>query len=70
MDRILLIEDNDALRRMSHRVLVDAGYDVQDAADGKAGLACYRHQASDVVISDIVMPGERGSGSDPRAAPP
>jgi CheY-like chemotaxis protein len=58
--RILLIEDNDALRRMAHRMLVTAGYDVQDAADGEAGLACYRQQRSDLVITDILMPEKEG----------
>ena len=56
MPRILVIEDNDAVRRMVGRVLVDEGYEVQEAADGSAGLNAYREQPSDLVITDIVMP--------------
>lgn len=57
---ILLIDDNDALRTMARRILVTAGYDVQEAADGEVGLACYRQEPSDVVITDIVMDGMEG----------
>jgi CheY-like chemotaxis protein len=41
-------------------MLVTAGYDVQEAADGKAGLGCYRRQHSDVVITDLVIPEREG----------
>ena len=60
MPRILVIEDNDAVRHMVRRVLVDEGYEVQEAADGTAGLNAYRAQPSDVVITDIVMPDTEG----------
>jgi CheY-like chemotaxis protein len=60
MPRILVIEDNDAVRRMVGRVLVDEGYEVQEAADGSAGLNAYREQPSDLVITDIVMPDTEG----------
>ena len=58
--RILLIEDNDALRTVMCRTLAPVGYDVQEASDGKAGLIAYRAQRSDVVITDIVMPEADG----------
>jgi DNA-binding response OmpR family regulator len=60
MKRILVIEDDAAMRRMLHRILADAGYDVQEAADGTAGLTAYRQQRSDLVIADIVMPNTEG----------
>lgn len=60
MPRILVIEDNDALRQMMRRMLVEAGYDVQEAANGRAGLDAYRQQPSDLVITDIVMPDAEG----------
>jgi DNA-binding response OmpR family regulator len=56
----LVIEDNDAVRRMVRRVLVDEGYEVQEAADGRAGLNVYREEPSDLVITDIVMPDTEG----------
>jgi two-component system chemotaxis response regulator CheY len=58
MPRILLIEDNDVLRNVMRRMLV--GYDIGEAADGKAGINAYRQQRSDVVITDILMPEADG----------
>jgi CheY-like chemotaxis protein len=58
--RILLIEDDDAFRKLVHVMLTRAGCTVQAAANGKIGLACYRHERSDVVITDILMPEAEG----------
>ena len=58
--RILVIDDDDSLRTMMLRFLRAAGYEVQAAADGKAGVACYREQRSDIVITDIMMPESDG----------
>jgi CheY-like chemotaxis protein len=41
-------------------MLARAGYDVQEASNGKAGLAAYRQQLTDLVITDIVMPDMEG----------
>ena len=60
MLRILLIEDNDALRTMMRHMLVAAGYDVQEAVNGRAGLNAYLRQPSDLVVTDIVMPDAEG----------
>ena len=60
MSRILVIEDDRVIVNLLHRVLVGAGYVVQDAANGKTGLAAYRQQPSDLVITDIVMPDLEG----------
>lgn len=60
MSRILIIDDDEAIIRMLHRMLHAAGHVVQEAASGKAGLAHYRQQPSDVVITDLVMPDMEG----------
>ena len=60
MYRVLIIEDDESLRHAIQRTLAAAGYEVQQAADGKAGLNAYRQQPSDVVITDIVMPDTEG----------
>ena len=56
-ETILLVEDDDQLRRSTKRVLEDAGYQVVSAADGLEGLEALR-QAGGVhlVLSDLVMP--------------
>jgi DNA-binding response OmpR family regulator len=58
--RILLIEDDEPLRDTLRKTFARAGYEVDDAPNGKAALQAYRRQRSDVVITDIVMPDTEG----------
>jgi len=61
--RILLVDDDELLSGALHQVLVRAGYDVDDASNGKVAVREYRRQRCDVVIMDIVMPDEEGLGT-------
>jgi len=61
--RILLVDDDEVLRGALHQILVRAGYDVDDASNGKVAVREYRRQPCDVVIMDIVMPDEEGLGT-------
>jgi PAS domain S-box-containing protein len=56
-ETILLVEDDDQLRRSAKRTLEDAGYQIVSAADGLEALDVLR-QATDIklVFSDLVMP--------------
>jgi CheY-like chemotaxis protein len=60
LPRILVIDDDSAFRTILRVMLETAGYEVQDAADGKAGVARYRQERSDVVLMDILMPEQEG----------
>ncbi len=55
---ILLVEDEEALRRSGKRVLERFGYTVLLAADGREGLEVYSQRKEEIglVISDMVMP--------------
>jgi len=57
-ETILVVEDDDQLRRSAKRILEDAGYQVLTAADGQEALDVLRHQgpAIALVFSDLVMP--------------
>ncbi len=57
-EAILLVEDEEAIRRACQRVLQRFGYTVRVAADGQEALAVLRNQdiAIDLVITDVVMP--------------
>ncbi len=61
--RILLAEDNAAVRGSAERILTNAGYTVHSAADGPAALAQLAAAAEpfDLLLSDVVMPGMSGS---------
>ncbi|HSA78891.1 MAG TPA: response regulator, partial [Nitrospirota bacterium] len=57
---ILLIDDDDSLRRVMEFNLTEAGYKVQTASSGEEGLALFARSLFDAVITDITMPGMSG----------
>ena len=61
-ETILLIEDEEALRRAGKRVLERYGYSVLLGVDGEDGLRVYHDNKADValVITDVVMPKKSG----------
>ncbi|HET9426403.1 MAG TPA: PAS domain S-box protein [Gemmatimonadaceae bacterium] len=59
--RIVLVEDDDMVRRIVTRILEDAGYEVYGARNGIRGILCIDELASigkpaALVVSDVVMP--------------
>lgn len=56
--RVLLVDDEQALRRIAARILRQAGYQVFDACDGVAALAVLTAEPSgfDLVLADLSMP--------------
>jgi DNA-binding response OmpR family regulator len=61
MARILLIDDDDLVRRALRHVMVKNGHTVIEAANGKEGLDLFKSAQADLVITDIVMPGKEGT---------
>ena len=61
-ETILLVEDDEAVRRAAVRVLRRAGYQVIVAENGAEALAAVKaHQGSiDLLMTDVVMPGMTG----------
>jgi CheY-like chemotaxis protein len=60
MPRILIIDDDDAVRRSTKIMLSAHGYEVVGVADGKAGLNALAGSKFDVVIVDLFMAGMNG----------
>ena len=60
MSRILLVDDDESFRKMLHETLQRAGYEVQDAANGKVALKLYRQDPADLIITDLFMPEKEG----------
>jgi len=58
--RILLVEDDRDLAVFMQSVLVDAGFDVTPARDGRAGLEALEQRAYALVVLDLMMPGMDG----------
>jgi DNA-binding response OmpR family regulator len=58
--RVLVVDDDRALRHALSSLLKGAGYVVEQAADGPSGLASLRREAADVMLLDINLPGISG----------
>lgn len=60
--RVLVAEDDPALRKLVMKQLESAGYTVEGVADGQAGLQLARLKPWDVVIADLDLPRLDGWG--------
>jgi CheY-like chemotaxis protein len=58
--RILVIEDNQAIREVTARLLAAAGYEVLSAGGGEQGLRLWREHGADLVLTDAHMAGVDG----------
>lgn len=58
--RILVVDDQDSIRRALRAVLERAGYEVREARSGQDAVRLWREEASDLVITDIHMPDKGG----------
>ena len=59
-ERLLIVEDDAAVRRMLERSLGAEGFEIAGAADGGTALALAEHTAPDLVVLDVAMPGLSG----------
>ncbi|CAN5336389.1 response regulator [soil metagenome] len=57
---ILIVEDDPEISRLLRDFLVQEGYDVEVAADGKAMDAVLQRRRPDLLILDLMLPGEDG----------
>jgi len=60
MKRILVVEDDKALRELLVDELRDAGYDVNAVADAESAMKTLQQQPVPLVISDLRLPGASG----------
>ncbi len=60
MARILVMEDDPAVRELLKRILRSAGHEVVEAVDGQEGVELYSSQPTDLVIADMLMPEKPG----------
>jgi two-component system NtrC family response regulator len=58
--KLLIIDDEDRLRKLLARILQLEGYDMLEAATGKAGLRQLENELIDVVICDVKLPDSNG----------
>jgi two-component system response regulator AtoC len=58
--RVLVIDDDASLRFTLEAVLSDAGFSVDEAPGGAAGLVAFEARGADVVLTDLAMPDVDG----------
>jgi PAS domain S-box-containing protein len=61
-ETVLVVEDQDEVRRLATSVLTACGYFVLEAADGAKALALVEshHEPIDLLLTDVVLPGMNG----------
>jgi nitrogen regulation protein NR(I) len=58
--RILIIDDDDQLRKSFVKLLTEEGYSVESAPSGEAGLDLVHRNVPDLVVLDMRLPGMNG----------
>ncbi len=57
---ILVVDDDEGIRSLLKQELTEAGYNVEEAVDGKDAIAKIRVKRPDLVILDVMMPEMNG----------
>lgn len=60
MARILVVDDERDVRVATRKILERAGHEILEAATGEEGIEVLESEAVDLVITDIMMPGQGG----------
>jgi two-component system, OmpR family, phosphate regulon response regulator PhoB len=60
MPSVLVVEDEPAILELLKINLVDAGYEVREAADAETASALVKEQLPDLVLLDWMLPGQSG----------
>ena len=68
INRILIVDDDEALRESLELILSAEGYSVLSADGGESALAIIDHSPVDAVLCDLRMPGIDGFDLMPQIA--
>jgi two-component system, OmpR family, response regulator len=59
-EKILVVDDDPAIRNLIHRFLSQQGYQVESGEDGQTGLELFKQLNPDLVILDVNLPDTTG----------
>jgi len=59
-NKIMLVEDDEALRNQLDRWLTESGYEVIPVGDGSGAVEIFKAENPNVVLMDIQLPGRNG----------
>jgi DNA-binding response OmpR family regulator len=57
---ILIVDDDDSIRSLLYQELSEAGYQINEASNGKEALISIRKHRPDLIILDVMMPEMNG----------
>ncbi len=60
MKTILVIDDEEPIRKLLHQYLSSEGYEVFEAPEGNTGVGVLNANPIDLIITDLIMPGKEG----------
>ncbi len=60
MAAVLIVDDDELMRKMIGKSLVRIGYEITEASNGKEALECLGRQIFDLIIIDLIMPEKGG----------
>lgn len=60
MRTILIIDDDDKIRKVLRRMIEGEGFEIIEAENGDDGMVLFREKSPALVIIDIIMPGKDG----------
>ena len=60
MPRILLVDDDDAFRKVMRLTLVEMGYTVVEARNGREALERFEQEPAELMLTDLIMPEKEG----------
>jgi two-component system, OmpR family, KDP operon response regulator KdpE len=60
VSKVLIVDDEPQARRVLRTALISHGFEVSDAHNGEEALEILRHDAPDVILLDLKMPGIGG----------
>jgi nitrogen regulation protein NR(I) len=63
MSKILVIDDDEQLRKSFVKLLAEEGYSVKSTSSGEAGLTLIQTDVPDLVVLDMRLPGMNGLGT-------
>tara|TARA_B100000508_G_scaffold132677_1_gene121832 strand:+ start:171 stop:557 length:387 start_codon:yes stop_codon:yes gene_type:complete len=58
--KVLVVDDDDLVRAMMVKILISAGYCVDESVNGADAIEQLKVNIYDIVVTDIVMPGKSG----------
>ena len=68
---VLVVDDEDAVRELTRRILAEGGFSCLEARDAETALALYRESPRDIdlLLTDVVMAGTSGTELAARIGP-